>query len=429
MNEVIPYADKENMANDFNAICERAAKAKQELANSSIDVRNLALSKAAELMRQYKGDIQRANDEDMKKGRDSGLTEAMLDRLLLNDFRIDGMADALDNIVTLDDPVGKILTQWDNPANGLNFKRITVPIGIIGIIYESRPNVTADAAALCLKAGNVVVLRGGKESLHSSLAISNIMREALREAKLPDNAVQFISTRNRYMVELMLKASGKIDLLIPRGGKGLTGRVMAEANVPVLAHLDGNCHLYADKTLKLDQAIEVIFNAKMRRTGICGALETLLVHRDVASKLLPPLLAKLRKEECVVRGDQATRAFDERMHIANEQDWWEEYLTKLLAIKIVASLDEAIEHINHYGSHHTDGILTQDDAARDEFLQRVDSAIVMHNCSTQYADGGEFGMGAEIGIATGRIHARGPVATNELVTYKNLVFGNGHCRP
>ncbi len=299
MNELISYADKENMAQDFDAICGRAAKAKQIVANSSIETRNLALSKAAMLMRTHKNDIQRANDEDMKKGRDSGMTEAMLDRLLLNEFRIDSMADALDNIASLDDPVGKIIAQWDNPANQLNFKRITIPIGIIGIIYESRPNVTADAAALCLKAGNVVVLRGGKESLHSSLAISNIMREALREANLPENAVQFISTRNRYMVELMLKASGKIDLLIPRGGKGLTGRVMAEANVPVLAHLDGNCHLYADKTLKLDQAIDVIFNAKMRRTGICGALETLLVHRDVASKLLPPLLAKLRKEECV----------------------------------------------------------------------------------------------------------------------------------
>ncbi len=423
------YADKESMVKDFNGICTQAKQAKSNLATCTAEQRNQALRNAAQLIRGNKQVIEQANAEDIKQARADGLSEAMLDRLLLNEFRIDGMADAMDTIIALEDPVGKMIETWINPDNGLRFERVTVPIGIIGIIYESRPNVTADAAALCIKSGNVVILRGGKESLHSSLAISNLFRQGIKEAGLHEDAVQFVKIRDRYMVELMLTASGKIDLLIPRGGKGLTSKVMEDARVPVLAHLDGNCHIYLDKTVNnTEQAIDVVFNAKMRRTGICGALETLLIHRDIAGKILPSLLQKFRKAECVVRGDEAVQAFDNKVQKASKNDWSEEYLEKILAMKIVSSMEEAIDHINHYGSHHTDAIITDNAEACQQFMQHVDSAIVMHNCSTQYADGGEFGMGAEIGIATGRLHARGPVATRELVTYKNLVYGTGHCR-
>ena len=340
------------------------------------------------------------------------------------------IADALENIAEIADPLGRVIEKWDNPNNGLKFERVTIPIGIIGIIYESRPNVTADAAALCLKSGNVVILRGGKESIHSSKIISDYLRQGIKQAGLPEDAVQFISEPNRYMVELLLKAAGKIDLIIPRGGKGLTGRVMQDARVPVLAHLDGNCHIYVDEHLQDCATAEaVIFNAKMRRTGICGALETLLVHENIAPQLLPSLLARFKDSKCVIRGDDKVQHYDADVEAATETDWREEYLQSILAIKIVGTIDEAIEHINHYGSHHTDAIISDDADATKKFMHHVDSAIVMHNCSTQYADGGEFGMGAEIGIATGRLHARGPVAARELVTYKNLVYGDGNCRP
>ncbi|MCH9852540.1 MAG: glutamate-5-semialdehyde dehydrogenase [Alphaproteobacteria bacterium] len=420
----------EKMQQDFDAICARAQQAKSTLATCSNQMRNKALTNAANLIRTNSQAIETANATDMQNAKSDGLSEAMLDRLMLNQARINAIADALDNIATIADPVGRVIEKWDNPKNGLKFERVTIPIGIIGIIYESRPNVTADAAALCLKSGNVVILRGGKESIHSSKIISDYLRQGIQQAGSPTDAVQFINEPNRYMVELLLKAAGKIDLIIPRGGKGLTGRVMQDARVPVLAHLDGNCHIYVDDNLKdCNIAEAIIINAKMRRTGICGALETLLMHGNIAPKLLPSLLQKLNDAKCVIRGDDKVQQYSDKVEPATEEDWREEYLQSILAIKIVGNVDEAIQHINHYGSHHTDAIISDDADATQKFMQHVDSAIVMHNCSTQYADGGEFGMGAEIGIATGRLHARGPVAARELVTYKNLVYGDGHCRP
>ncbi len=420
--------NSEAMIQEFADICNRAQQAKIALAQRDAQEITQALEAAAQIIRAESIAIAQANLQDMDYGRERNLSEALLDRLFLDEARIQGMANGLVNVARLSSPVGEIVKQWDNPKNGLKFQRITVALGVIGIIYESRPNVTVDAGALCLKAGNVVILRGGSESLHSSKIISDCLRAGLQKFHLPQDAVQLVGRRERYMVELMLGASGKIDLLIPRGGKGLTGRVMNEARVPVLAHLDGNCHIYLDQNLDPGKAIAIVLNSKMRRTGICGALETLLVHRDIAESILPELLSALELAGCALRGDAQVQAIYHRAELANEQDWYQEYLGPILAIKIVSSLEEACTHIQHYGSHHSDAIITEDELARAQFFSSVDSAIVMHNCSTQYADGGEFGMGAEIGIATGRLHARGPVAARELVTYKNLVFGSGQCR-
>ena len=414
---------------EFLKICENARAAQKALNTIPANVINAALIAGALEIEARKAELIEANRKDIAYGKEKQLSEAMIDRLMLDEERIKNIADSLRNIAELPSPVGEVLRIWENPNNGLKFQRVAVAIGVIGIIYESRPNVTADAGALCLKAGNSVILRGGSESFYSSSIIADCLQAGLEKHDVPINAIQLINHRDRAFVELILQAVGKIDLLIPRGGKGLTERVITSARVPVLAHLDGNCHIYLDRNLQMDVAIAVTINAKMRRTGICGALETLLVHEDIADKILPKLLPALHAQDCEIRGDEAVQKIYPDTILASEQDWHQEYLAPILAVKIVSSTDDAIDHIEKYGSHHSDAIITTDETARDLFFARVDSANVMHNCSTQYADGGEFGMGAEIGIATGRLHARGPVALRELVTYKNLVFGNGQCRP
>jgi glutamate-5-semialdehyde dehydrogenase len=352
----------------------------------------------------------------------------MLDRLALDERRVEAMARGLETIAGLPDPVGAEIARWRRP-NGLDIARVRVPLGVVGIIYESRPNVTADAGGLCLKAGNAALLRGGSESLHSSSAILAALREGLTAAGLPEAAIQLVPTRDRAAVGLMLRMSEHIDVIVPRGGKSLIERVQKESRIPVLAHLDGNCHVYLHEAADCDMAVRVAVNAKLRRTGICGAAETLLCDRAAAARLLPPVLDALIAGGCEIRGDAAVRALEPRARPASEADWRTEYLDAILAVRVVDGLDDAIRHIETYGSHHTDSIVTEDARAADRFLAEVDSAIVLHNASTQFADGGEFGMGAEIGIATGRLHARGPVGAEQLTTYKYVVRGTGQCRP
>jgi glutamate-5-semialdehyde dehydrogenase len=339
------------------------------------------------------------------------------------------MADSIDVVRELPDPVGVVMETWTRP-NGMQIERVRVPLGVIGVIYESRPNVTADAGALCLKAGNASLLRGGSESFNSARAIHAALVEGLNAAGLPADAIQFVPTRDRAAVGLMLSGlGGAIDVIVPRGGKGLVARVQAEARVPVFAHLDGVCHVYVDKAANLDMAKKIVLNAKMRRTGICGAAETLLVDRAAAGSHLQPLVALLLDVGCEVRGDPATQAVDPRVKPASEEDWPTEYLDAIISVRVVDGIDEAISHIDLYGSHHTDAIVTDDRATAEKFLSHVDSAIVLHNASTQFADGGEFGFGAEIGIATGRLHARGPVGVEQLCTFKYRVHGSGQTRP
>ena len=369
-----------------------------------------------------------ANAHDLDAARTRGLGAAMLDRLALDRRRIEAMAAGLEMIAALDDPVGRELARWRRP-NGLDIARVAVPLGVIGIIYESRPNVTADAGALCLKAGNATILRGGSESLHSSRAIAACLRAGLAAAGLPEAAIQLVPTTDRAAVGHLLRMSGHLDVIVPRGGRSLIERVQAESRVPVLAHLDGNCHVYLHSSADPAMAREVTLNAKMRRTGVCGAAESLLCDRDTAGHLLPGVLAALREAGCEVRGDEAVRRLDPNVLAATEADWGCEYLAPVISARIVSGLDEAIEHVNRYGSHHTDSIVSRDAAAAERFLREVDSAIVLHNASTQFADGGEFGMGAEIGIATGRLHARGPVGLEQLTTYKYVVRGAGQTRP
>ena len=353
----------------------------------------------------------------------------MLDRLTLNDARIEAMAKGVEDVAGQADPNGRELARWTRP-NGLDIARVATPIGVIGIIYESRPNVTADAGAIALKAGNVAILRGGSDSLHSSGAIHAAMVEGLKAAGLPEAAIQYVRNTDRAAVGLMLEGlNGAIDLIIPRGGKGLTGRVMREARVPVLAHLEGLCHTYVHARSDAAMARQVVLNAKMRRTGICGATETLLIDRAVLKSHGLPILEDLAKAGCEIRGDEAVRAVFPAAKAATEEDWKTEYLDAIIAVRVVDDLDQAIAHIEHYGSHHTDSILTDDEAAAEKFLNALDSAIVLWNASTQFADGGEFGMGAEIGIGTGKLHARGPVGVEQLTTFKYVVRGTGQTRP
>jgi glutamate-5-semialdehyde dehydrogenase len=328
----------------------------------------------------------------------------------------------------LPDPVGRVLARWTRP-NGLDIARVTIPLGVIGIIYESRPNVTADAGGLSLRAGNAAILRGGSESFHSSIAIAAALRRGLTQAGLAENAVQLVPTREREAVGMMLAMTEFIDIIVPRGGRSLIERVQRESRLPVIAHLEGNCHVYVDRAADAEKARRIVVNAKMRRTGVCGAAETLLVDRAVAASLLPPILAELHRAGCEIRGDEATRAVDQAALPATEADWRTEYLDAILAVRVVDGVAAAIEHINRYGSHHTDAIVSEDRAAAERFLAEVDSAIVLQNASTQFADGGEFGMGAEIGIATGRLPPRGPVGAEQLVSYKYVVRGNGQVRP
>ena len=375
------------------------------------------------------GKILAANAQDVEAARAKGRDAAFIDRLALDEARVAAMAKGLRDIASLADPVGEVMARWRRP-NGLEISRVRVPIGVIGIIYESRPNVTADAAGLCLKSGNAAILRSGSESFLTSLVIANSLSEAVVSSGLPEAAIQLVPTVDRSAVGFMLGGlGGAVDVIVPRGGKDLVGRVQAEARLPVFAHLEGVCHVYVHEAADLDMAKQIVLNAKMRRTGICGAAETLLVDRKAAPTHLAPLVEMLIEAGCEVRGDPDTQRADSRVKPASEEDWPREYLDAVIAVKVVDGLDEAVEHIARYGSQHTDAIVTEDRAAAEAFLARVDSAIVLHNASTQFADGGEFGMGAEIGIATGRFHARGPVGVEQLTIYKYVVRGEGQTRP
>jgi len=407
----------------------RARAAATVLARASGKAKNTALRAAAAAIRAHAGEIQEANERDVAAGREAGLSEALIDRLALDDARIEAIAAGLEAVAGLDDPVGAVIAEWERP-NGLKISRVRTPLGVIGIIYESRPNVTADAGALCLKAGNAAILRGGSESFHSARAIHACLVQGLDAAGLPGDAIQIVPTRDRAAVGAMLAGlDGTVDLIVPRGGKGLVARVQDEARVPVFAHLEGICHVYVDKAADLDMAIAITLNAKLRRTSICGAAETLLVDRDAADSHLKPLVAALIDAGCTVHGDETVCAADPRAKAATDEDWSREYLDTTIAVRVVDGLDAAVDHIAAYGSSHTETIVTGDQAKADAFLDKVDSAIVMHNASTQFADGGEFGMGAEIGIATGRFHARGPVGVEQLTTFKYVVRGDGQCRP
>ena len=391
--------------------------------------KNRALGAAAAALRARAPQILAANDEDMREGAKRELSGALLDRLRLDDSRIDAMARGLTDIERLADPIGKRLAQWSRP-NGLSIERVCVPLGVIGIIYESRPNVTADAGALCLKSSNAVILRGGSESARSSAAIHACLEEGLEAAGLPRTCVQLVPTTDRAAVGHMLAdMADSIDVLVPRGGKSLIARVRQEARVPVIGHLEGVCHVYVDRGANLKMAESIVLNAKMRRTGVCGSAETLLVDRACADTHLAPLIEALLDAGCEVRGDEPSARADARVKPATEQDWYAEYLDAIIAVRVVEDIDAAMEHIRRYGSQHTECIVTDDAAAAERFLARVDSAIVLHNASTQFADGGEFGMGAEIGISTDKFHARGPVGVEQLTSYKYVVRGSGQIRP
>jgi glutamate-5-semialdehyde dehydrogenase len=407
----------------------RAKAAARMLALSPTAQRDAALSAMAQAVRASAGGILAANAEDIAEAKASGATPAFVDRLALDAKRLAAMADGIEIVRDLQDPVGAVTESWTRP-NGMVIERVRVPLGVIGVIYESRPNVTADAAALGLKAGNAVILRGGSESFRSARAIHAALVEGLRAAGLPEDAIALVPTRDRAAVGLMLAGlDGNIDVIVPRGGKGLVARVQAEARVPVFAHLEGVVHVYVDKAADLEMAKEIVKNAKLRRTGVCGAAETLLVDRAAAPTMLKPLVGMLLDAGCEVRGDAEVQKVDGRAKAATEEDWPAEYLDAIIAAKVVDGVDDAIAHIERYGSHHTDAIVTADQKAADKFLNEVDSAIVLHNASTQFADGGEFGFGAEIGIATGRMHARGPVGVEQLTTFKYRIRGSGQTRP
>ena len=424
--EVISGAD---VAAVMLEIGRAARKAANVLALADTATKNAALTAMAKAIRASIPAILEANAADLADGEKAGLSKASLDRLALNAARVEAIAAGIDSVAALADPIGTVMERWTRP-NGLTIERVRVPLGVIGVIYESRPNVTADAGALCLKAGNAVILRGGSDSFRSSRAIHAALVEGLSAAGLPEAAISLVPTRDRDAVGAMLAGlEGNIDVIVPRGGKSLVARVQTEARVPVFAHLDGICHVYVEANADLDMARKVVLNAKMRRTGICGAAETLLVDRKVAATHLKPILDDLIAAGCEIRGDETVRAADARVKPASEDDWRTEYLDAIISARIVDNLDQAIDHIETYGSHHTDSIITADDKAAARFLNEVHSAIVLHNASTQFADGGEFGFGAEIGIATGRMHARGPVGVEQLTSFKYRVHGTGQTRP
>ena len=407
---------------------QRARAASAELAKASPDMRTAALLAMAKEIRAASDVILAANEKDMLGAREKGLSGAMLDRLLLTPERVEGMATGIEKIAQLNDPIGEEIARWSVPS-GLDIARVRTPLGVIGIIYESRPNVTADAGALCVRSGNASILRGGSESLHSSSAIGSALRKALADTGLPEDAVQLVPTTDRAAVGYILSGlGGALDVVVPRGGKGLVQRVQDEARVPVIGHLEGICHTYVDGAADLQMAIDIAVNAKMRRTGICGSMETLLVDRAEAGKFLPPIAAALMDAGCTLKGCEEACGLVPGMEAASEDDWSTEYLDTILSVKIVDGVGGAIDHIAKYGTSHTEAIITEDEAVAERFFKEVDSAIVMHNASTQFADGGEFGMGAEIGIATGRIHARGPVGAEQLTIFKYVVRGHGETR-
>ncbi|HEC14604.1 MAG TPA: glutamate-5-semialdehyde dehydrogenase [Rhodospirillales bacterium] len=405
-----------------------AKAAAAQLAVASTEDKNRALIEAATALRTDQKTILAANAKDMAAGERKALSAALLDRLRLDGGRIEAMAKGLEDIAALPDPVGAIMAQWDRP-NGLHIERVRTPLGVIGVIYESRPNVTADAGALCLKAGNAAILRGGSESFHSSNAIMACLAKGLRAANLPEGSIALIPTRDRAAVGEMLAMSDIIDVIVPRGGKSLIERVSAESRIPLFKHLEGICHVYVDASADPETASKVLINAKMRRTGVCGAAETLLVDRAAPGGLLENLIGDLIGAGCEVRGDEAVRAADPRIVAAKEEDWDTEYLDAIISARVVEGVNGALNHIAAHSSGHTESIIAEDASVAEKFLSRVDSAIVMLNASTQYADGGEFGMGAEIGISTGKMHARGPVGVEQLTSFKYVVRGSGQCRP
>ncbi|MER8826087.1 glutamate-5-semialdehyde dehydrogenase [Mesorhizobium sp. M0938] len=407
----------------------RARAAARPLAIAMTAAKNVALAAMAEAIIAREQDILDANAVDISNGRESGLSASSMDRLRLDPARIHAMADGIREIAELSDPVGDVIAAWDRP-NGLNIERVRTPLGVVGVIYESRPNVTADAGALCLKAGNPVILRGGSDSLNSSAAIHACLVEGLKAAGLPQDAIQLVPTADRTAVGEMLKGlGGNLDVIIPRGGRSLVERVQNEARVPVFAHLEGICHLYVDRSADLDMAVKIAVNAKMRRTGVCGAAETLLVDRAVASTHLVPILDALRAAGCEIHADAEVLKLFLDASPATDADWITEYLDAIIAVKLVDGVAGAIEHVETFSSHHTEAIIAEDAQAVERFFSEIDSAILLHNASTQFADGGEFGMGAEIGIATGKMHARGPVGVEQLTSFKYRVRGSGQVRP
>jgi glutamate-5-semialdehyde dehydrogenase len=419
---------QETVADLMRGIGRAARDAALALAFAPTEQKNRALRAAAAALRAQRAEILSANESDMQQAVARETSGALLDRLHLNDNRVEAMAKGLGDIERLADPIGKRLAQWSRP-NGMQIERVCVPLGVIGIIYESRPNVTADAGALCLKSGNAVILRGGSESARSSAAIHACLSVGLEAAGLPRTCIQIVPTTDRAAVGHMLAdMTDSIDVIVPRGGKSLIARVRQEARVPVIGHLEGVCHVYVDRGANLEMAKHIVLNAKMRRTGVCGSAETLLVDRACAATHLAPLIGTLLDAGCEVRGDEASARADARVTPATEQDWYAEYLDAIIAVRVVDDVDAAIAHIRRYGSQHTECIVTDDAAAAERFLTRVDSAIVLHNASTQFADGGEFGMGAEIGISTDKFHARGPVGVEQLTSYKYLVRGAGQIR-
>lgn len=419
---------QDDLQSTMTALGRAARDAAAILALADPETKNRALLAAAGAIRAQAGLIAAANAQDMAAARTKGLTPALLDRLELTPARIEAMAQGVEDVAALPDPVGRVLAEWDRP-NGLKIARVSVPLGVIGIIYESRPNVTADAGALCLKSGNAAILRGGSESFHSAGAILDCLQAGLKEAGLPETAIQRLPTTDRAAVGILLTMTDFVDVIVPRGGRGLIERVQRESRIPVFSHLDGMVHTYVHEAADPEMAVEIVVNAKMRRTGICGATETLLVDKALADTLLPRLLTALHDADCAIRGDAVVRRIMPEAEAATETDWETEYLAPIIAVKVVDGLDEAIAHINRHGSHHTEAIVTGDDSAAARFLNEVDAGIVMHNASTQFADGGEFGMGAEIGISTGKLHARGPVGAEQLTSYKYKVQGQGQTRP
>lgn len=419
----------DNLQNTMLRLGKQAKQAAGTLSLADTAQKNAALQNAANELRKDAKIILAANQEDIKLAQAEQVNKARLDRIMLDEARVNAIAAAIEAIIELPDPVGATMARWQVP-NALDIERVRVPLGVIGVIYESRPNVTADAAALCLKSGNAVILRGSSEIQHSAQCIHAAFARALDMAGLDENCVQIVPDSDRKAVGMMLAGlDGQLDVIVPRGGKGLVERVQSEARVPIFAHLDGVCHVFVQAKAQLDMAIEIAVNAKMRRTGICGAAETLLVDKACATTHLKPLVEALQAAGCAIHGCSETQQINKQVVAASEADWYAEYLDDIIAVKVIDGIEAAIAHIAHYGSHHTDAIVTDDTASAEKFLTEVDSAIVMHNSSTQFADGGEFGMGAEIGIATGRFHARGPVGLEQLTSFKYRVRGNGQIRP
>ncbi|MEP6150237.1 MAG: glutamate-5-semialdehyde dehydrogenase [Nisaea sp.] len=424
----IDSADNGDIAGMMSSLGAAAREAAAALAIATAEQKKAALQGAADAIRASQPQILAANAKDLDFAKEKGVRDSLMDRLKLDAGRIEAIAQGMEDVAALPDPIGGVMADWDR-TNGLKIARVRVPLGVIGIIYESRPNVTADAGSLCLKSGNAAILRGGSESFHSSNALVACLHQGLKSAGLPEAAVLLIPTRDRAAVGVLLTMNDSVDIIVPRGGKSLIERVQKESRIPVIAHLDGVCHVYVDAAADPAMARDIVLNSKMRRTSVCGSAETLLIDGKVAVDQLPGIAAALREAGCQLKGDAAARKIVPDMQEATEADWSTEYLDAILSVRVLDGVDAAIDHINRYGSHHTDSIVTDDDAAAARFAAHVDSAIVLHNASTQFADGGEFGMGAEIGISTGKLHARGPVGAEQLTSFKYVVTGTGQTRP